>query len=137
MIFEMAVHRGVTVWIDGKKPDKSWSCGEDEQSLDCEDLKVGDLEITKIVMEGEESTDDRVGIEACYVFSGTPITPKSITLHTNKGIYNGEITHKVIESSDSGDDVQVVMLENGEEYEIDECTIFFKATFDFQVGNPS
>lgn len=128
MIFEMAVHRGINVWVDGKKPEKSWSCSEDEQNLDCVDLKIDDLEIIKIVMEGEESSDDRVGIEACYVFSSTPLTPKSITLHTNKGVYVGEITHKVIEAPDSGDDAQTVTLESGEEYEIDECTIFFKAT---------
>ena len=144
MIFEMACYRGTMIWIDGKKSEKGWGCGSEGNTLTSSDLQIGLHRIEAIEVIGPEHDNDWVGTVTgegdrtmhsiksgdsnpdagiFYVFENALI-PKEIELRTTNGKWRGPVTEIVTANEDGP---EVVKLANGDDYEVDEITIFLRA----------
>lgn len=125
MLFEMACYRGTMVWLDGQTSDKSWSCGAEGNILTSSNLQIGPHRVEAIEVIGPAHDDCDPDAGAYYVFEDA-LVPKEIELTTPNGKYRGPVTKIVIDDPDSLDET-VVRLANGEDYEIDEITLYLRA----------
>tara|TARA_R110000868_G_scaffold47769_7_gene156248 strand:+ start:3489 stop:3887 length:399 start_codon:yes stop_codon:yes gene_type:complete len=126
MIFEMACYRGIMVWIDGEKPEKGWGCGTggNGNTLTSSDLQIGPHRIEAIEVIGPEHDDCNPDAGVFHVFENA-LVPKEIELRTADGKWRGPVT-KIVTANENVD-LEVVKLANGEDYEIDEITLYLRA----------
>lgn len=128
MIFEMACYRGTMVWLDGETSKTSWGCGieADGNTLTSRDLQIGPhrVEAIEVIGPASETGDCDPKAGAFYVFEN-PLVPKEIELRTANGTWRGPVT-KVVIADEDGEET-LVRLANGEDYPIDEITLYLRA----------
>jgi hypothetical protein len=121
----MACYRGTMVWLDGQTSDKSWSCGTEGNTLTSSNLQIGPHRVEEIEVFGPAGDDCDPERGCFYVFEDA-LVPKEIELTTPNGKYRGPVTKVVIADMDS-EEPTIVRLANGEDYEIDEITLYLRA----------
>jgi len=125
MIFEMACYRGTIVWLDGETSATRWSCGTEGNTLTSTNLQIGTHRVEEIEVIGPPHDDCDPDVGAFHVFEKALI-PKEIELRTANGKWRGPVTAVV--TNPDPEAAKVVKLANGEEYEIDEITLYLRAT---------
>lgn len=130
MIFEMACYRGTMVWLDGETSKERWSCYTEGNILSSNNLQIGPHRVEEIEVFGEEHDDCDPDIGCFFVFE-TALVPKEIELRTANGKWRGPVT-KIATNPDYDDEIsrnncRHVRLANGEDYEIDEITLYLRA----------
>lgn len=123
MIFEMACYRGTMVWLDGQTSKTRWGCAAEGNTLTTNDLQIGPHKVQKIEVIGEPHDDCYPERGSYYVFDAA-LVPKEIELRTADGTWRGPVTEVV---AGSENEEKSVRLANGENYDIDEITLYLKA----------
>jgi hypothetical protein len=128
MIFEMACYRGTMVWLDGQTSEKGWSCGTEGNTLTSSNLQIGPHRVEEIEVIGLSHNDCHPEAGAYYVFEEA-LVPREIELRTANGKWRGPVTLVVAgkEPDDPQEGYLKVRLANGEEYEVDEITLYLRA----------
>jgi len=126
MKLELALYRGTMLWLNGKKSPTSWSCDAEGNVMTCTGLEVDGHNVEKIEVHGKEFDDCYPEHGVFFIFDNA-IVPETITLTTDKGVYRGKVEQITVGDMDAEPPTSVT-LESGEKYEIDEITLYLKAT---------
>jgi len=127
MIFEMACYRGTMIWLDGETSEKRWSCGTEGNTLTSSNLQIGPHRVEAVEVIGPEHDDCDPEAGAFYVFENA-LVPREIVLTTANGKWRGQVTEIVTTDPDmAGEEGTIVRLANGEDYEVDEITLYLRA----------
>jgi hypothetical protein len=129
LILEMLLNRGASVMIDGHKRLHRWGYGTDGNTLttskkEGEELIIGEHTVESITVFGPEN-DDCDPQTGCYYIFDYALVPKEMQLVTSQGTFYGKVVQVIAGQSDQ--ESQTIMLHNGEEYELDEITLYLKA----------
>jgi hypothetical protein len=131
MIFEMACYRGTQIWLDGEKSATSWSCGQDNDKLTSSNLTIGPHRVESVEVFGPVGTDCDPSKGRFYVFDSA-LVPQEIELVTPNGVWRGPVTLVVA----GKEEYQKVTLASGEEFEVDEITLYLRAILQPITPNP-
>ena len=99
------------------------------RQVECPNFSINDW-VGTVTGEGDrtmhsiKSGDSNPDAGIFYVFENALI-PKEIELRTTNGKWRGPVTEIVTANEDGGP--EVVKLANGDDYEVDEITIFLRA----------
>lgn len=136
-VLELVCARGVRVWLDGEAPEKSWSCGVDNSVLTTDELKIDNWDIERIEVLGQKHVVGDPSIGAYFVFDEA-IVPETIKMSvTDKYDYQHQLRGRVTNvATGSSDGPKVVRMENGEDFEVDEFSLYIRAELTIIPWNP-
>jgi len=124
MVFEMACARGTRIWLNGESSKTRWSSAQDGNTLKTNDLVIGQRKVDEVEVIGPESDDNDPLIGSYYVFRKA-LVPNEIVLRTAKETWRGPVLITVTGDEDSE---TKVTLYNGETFDVDEITLYLRAT---------
>ena len=133
LVLELVCARGIRIWLDGMAPEDSWNCSIDGNVLATDDLKIGQWKVQRIEMIGPEHEDCDPDIGAHFVFDKA-IVPETIKVDVVdtcglKHEFSGRVMNVVTGPTEFTVDgaPKVVKMENGEDFEVDEISLYLRA----------
>jgi hypothetical protein len=126
MIFEMACYRGTQIWLDGQNSKTRWSCGSEGSVLTSSNLQIGPHKVKEVECIGTAWEDCKPEDGVYYVFEVAQ-KPEEIELRTANGTWRGPVVKVVIDDPYREEDETIVKLANGEDYMLDEVTLYLRA----------
>ena len=132
MIFEINLHRGTSLWLNGKNPQaQDWSVGEIENGQEC---RTG-IAVDSTWLPFEELMLDKwvADVPVEEYCDGDP-KPETITITTDKGEFRLQVVDMRFADQDAEYDEEtdtvpanIVKLANGEDLELDETMLYIRA----------
>jgi hypothetical protein len=129
IILEMLLNTRPVVMLNGQKPEREWGFEMEGNELvlsleEGRDLVIGEHRVFSIEVNEYEGDGD-----SYYIFENE-IVPEEIEMHTSAGFFRGKVTRVCLKNDfyyGVNKKYVTIKLYNGEDYKLDDITLYLKA----------